>query len=390
MPVHNDAPYIRRCVDSILGQTYDALEILLIDDGSTDGSGNICDEYGLKDDRVRVMHKQNEGTVSARGCGLENARGALVGFVDGDDWIDGNMYGELVEFYFRKGCPDIVSSGLALEYPKSGRQETLMDGAEEGAYGRRDIEQQLVPELIYNHLTGKSSILTSVCSKIIDKAVAQKAMGHMRHTLTLGEDGAYVYFLMGCCGSIAVMHKAFYHYEQHEDSQNYKTGIDSIKKLGELNEAMIVGMGRLGWKDDARIGEQVKYYVGDYLCRVIGRQFGLELNPYTYLFPFARCDRNSRILLYGAGVVGRCYERCLERSGFAKEIIWADRDYEKLRGRGMNVMPVKEALQQNYDYIVIAIDNEAAAKSVLDGFLVQGIAEEKIVWEKPIRLRPYI
>ena len=91
VPVYNVERYIRQCVESILEQTYADLEIILVDDGSTDGSGSICDEYKLKDNRVVVIHKCNGGLSEARNAGLDIARGEYIGFVDSDDYIEPDM-----------------------------------------------------------------------------------------------------------------------------------------------------------------------------------------------------------------------------------------------------------------------------------------------------------
>lgn len=91
IPVYNTAAYLRECVDSVLDQTYQNLEILLIDDGSTDDSGMICDEYACRDSRVVVRHKENRGVVHTRNLGIAMARGEYIMFVDSDDWIDGDM-----------------------------------------------------------------------------------------------------------------------------------------------------------------------------------------------------------------------------------------------------------------------------------------------------------
>ena len=96
IPVYNVKKYLSRCIDSIISQTYHNLEILLIDDGSTDGSAHICDEYASKDNRIRVVHKKNGGVSSARNTGLELAKGDYIGFVDSDDYIHPNMYQVLV------------------------------------------------------------------------------------------------------------------------------------------------------------------------------------------------------------------------------------------------------------------------------------------------------
>lgn len=95
VPVYNVEKYLDKCIQSILGQTYSNLEVLLIDDGSTDSSGAICDKYAAQDSRVRVFHKPNGGVSSARNLGLDNARGEWVGWVDSDDYISADMYEKL-------------------------------------------------------------------------------------------------------------------------------------------------------------------------------------------------------------------------------------------------------------------------------------------------------
>ena len=96
VPVYNVLPYLERCVESLTGQAYDRLEILLIDDGSTDGSGQACDAWAHRDDRVRVIHQKNGGLSAARNTGLAHARGGWIAFVDSDDWVAPQMFCELI------------------------------------------------------------------------------------------------------------------------------------------------------------------------------------------------------------------------------------------------------------------------------------------------------
>ncbi len=92
VPVYNVESYLKKCLDSIINQTYKNLEIILVDDGSTDNSVDICDEYAKRDNRIKVIHKKNGGLSDARNTGIEIATGNYIGFVDSDDWIDENMY----------------------------------------------------------------------------------------------------------------------------------------------------------------------------------------------------------------------------------------------------------------------------------------------------------
>lgn len=104
VPVYNIEQYLPRCLDSILTQTYSDLEILLIDDGSTDSSGSICDQYEQKDSRIRVYHQENCGVAVARNKGLDMAQGEYIGFVDGDDLLDKNMFRVLYENAVKYQC----------------------------------------------------------------------------------------------------------------------------------------------------------------------------------------------------------------------------------------------------------------------------------------------
>lgn len=96
VPVYNILEYLPRCVHSITAQTYTNLELILVDDGSTDGTGELCDELAKEDERIRVLHKENGGSSSARNLGLQHAKGAYIGFIDSDDYIEPDMYERLL------------------------------------------------------------------------------------------------------------------------------------------------------------------------------------------------------------------------------------------------------------------------------------------------------
>ena len=115
VPVYNVEPYLRKCLDSILAQTYRDLEILVVDDGSTDGSGAICDEYTGQDERIKVFHTENRGLSCARNLGLDEAQGEWIGFVDSDDWIEPGMYQTLLQKAEETGA-EIVECGIYREF----------------------------------------------------------------------------------------------------------------------------------------------------------------------------------------------------------------------------------------------------------------------------------
>lgn len=116
VPIYNVAPYLADCVDSIINQTYTNLEIILVDDGSTDGCGAMCDEYAQKDARIRVIHKQNGGQSSARNAGMDIMTGEYVAFVDSDDWLRNDTYSLCMDI-FAHSTVDVVKFGFLQVYP---------------------------------------------------------------------------------------------------------------------------------------------------------------------------------------------------------------------------------------------------------------------------------
>ena len=97
VPIYKVEQYLENCIQSIIKQTYTNLQIILVDDGSPDNCGKICDEYALKDKRIEVVHQSNAGVSEARNIGISKAKGEYIGFVDSDDYIDENMYEEMYE-----------------------------------------------------------------------------------------------------------------------------------------------------------------------------------------------------------------------------------------------------------------------------------------------------
>lgn len=112
VPVYNVEKYLDRCVKSIINQTYSNLEIILVDDGSSDNSPKICDEYAKTDDRIKVIHKENGGVCSARNIGLEHCKGEYVGFVDSDDWLAPTMYENLLPLCSGDGIIATTSASM--------------------------------------------------------------------------------------------------------------------------------------------------------------------------------------------------------------------------------------------------------------------------------------
>lgn len=170
VPCYKVESYLHKCVGSIISQTYSNIEIILVDDGSPDGSGDICDEYARKDTRIKVVHKQNGGLVSARNAGYDIATGDWIMYVDGDDWINTDTCERMMEAVSKYSDVDIVFWKCVVELgDKSIKgkwewpcQETM-----------KLYENEACKELARNTLVYKSGIATAYC-KMIKASFAKK------------------------------------------------------------------------------------------------------------------------------------------------------------------------------------------------------------------------
>lgn len=146
VPVYNVEKYLERCIESILNQSYMNLEIILVDDGSKDKSGEICDKYAKCDNRVKVLHKKNGGLSSARNAGLAVAQGKYVGFVDSDDDIDINMYEKMYRVIANENVDFVMSDYMRV--PDNGKKFLKTLDIQQGRYNKNDIREKIYPELI--------------------------------------------------------------------------------------------------------------------------------------------------------------------------------------------------------------------------------------------------
>ena len=156
VPVYNVRTYLEKCFDSVAGQSWRNLEIILVDDGSTDGSGELCEELAGRDSRVRVIHKKNGGLGSARNAGIDAAKGEILSFVDSDDWIEGGMYDTMTEIMHRENA-QIIACGIK-RVSEAGTVSYYQDNLEERAVYSR--EEALI------ELPKNERLSNSMCNKL--------------------------------------------------------------------------------------------------------------------------------------------------------------------------------------------------------------------------------
>ena len=326
VPVYNAEAYLYKCVKSILNQTYKNLDIILIDDGSSDHSGEICDGLAEKDKRIRVFHTKNHGVVAARNYGVNKAQGNLITFVDSDDWIEPDMYLYMLEVY-DKYEPDMITSGLI--YDGAVNSKTLeCDLIAEGIYDKGQIEREIIPVMMFDQRKRRRAVTSAVWNKIIRKDLWNKASQGINSQITYGEDAAVVYLCLAQAQKAFFINGAWYHYRVNNNSMVHSFNITAFEKIKNFMDYMKDAYEKLGVWNQMEV--QLREYVKHFLYPAIESVYGIKLGETKYLFPYELIKANSRIVIYGAGRVGRAYMKNLIKTNYAKVAAWVDKAYEKI------------------------------------------------------------
>lgn len=221
VPIYNVETYLSRCVDSILNQTITDIEVILVDDGSPDRCGEVCDQYEREDPRIRVIHKENGGLSDARNAGLEIAKGEYIAFVDSDDWLD-LQYLEKLMNYLRETNADICECKVYRTSGESFNHQTV--ATTEEIYDTTHALEELIQNRVFHQ-------------HVWNKLYRRKVIGDVRFPLgKTNEDEFWTYHVFGQAKRAVKISDTLYNYFQRPNSimgKNY-----SLKRLDALEAKM--------------------------------------------------------------------------------------------------------------------------------------------------------
>lgn len=235
IPVYNVADYLTECIESIVVQEYKDYEIILVDDGSTDGSEKLCDELAQKYDAIHVIHKENGGHSSARKAGILNSSGEYIFFVDSDDYIEANLLKNIsdkINLY----NPDVIAFDFARVDESGNYIDKIENKADEGLYSGEKLTE-IKDKLLYdrtNKNLNTGSIIFSIWSKIFKKSCVLKHLLAVPNEIKLGEDMAVVMSTLCTCKTLYVYRYAGYYYRQRSTSIVHTFDKDELKKSRTL------------------------------------------------------------------------------------------------------------------------------------------------------------
>lgn len=376
VPIYNAKNYLKKCIESIIKQTYKNLEIILVNDGSTDGSKEICDEYEKLDRRIQVVHQENKGLLETRYIGTERAKGDYITFVDADDWIDPNMYKTLMQI-LENSLAEMVSCGM-YRYWDENTIDCSYSFLEERTYTKEYIENCIIPVMLWDECRGGQGLDPSLCSKIYKKELIRKYLKQVQGLgIYLGEDTAVMYPMMLEINTLVILHSCYYYHRQRKKGEvapyiseklyfeKLFTLFTYLKQEFETSEYASLLLKQLEYFYMRFIQLRRGYYVQ-------------TLETRRYLFPYEEIPAGSRVILYGAGEVGNAYKVQNDKYHFCNIVLWVDK-----RG-GMFSQDIistpKKILEYEYDYIIIAVYMPELAEKIREELIQMDIRQEKIIW----------
>lgn len=373
VPIYRVEPYLAQCIQSICDQTYKDLEIILVDDGSDDRCPHICDMYATIDTRIKVIHKKNGGPDSARKEGMLLASGKYIGYVDGDDWIEPEMYEELLKFA-QTNDVDVVESGVIDTWGDHTKERVAY--LDEGCYKDEMFIKNIESKLLYTGTFFSHGISPYMWSKLFLRDKIFKYQMIEGKTNELHDDIMVSLPCIAETRKLYISHNCYYHYRVRENSMKRKyrkNGVHDLFCCYPEFYKRFEGT-RLCCKDD----KQIQYYIMYWLLFKVPHAFD-DTDTGFFLEQFGRIRISDKIVLYGAGAAGIHLEKYIRSIKGSNIVCWADKNYKELQNIS-DIKAPKELVGKDYDHVIISILREEAVNSARKDLMSLGIAMEKIIW----------
>ncbi len=371
VPIYNAGKYLQMCLSSIMNQTYQNFEAILVDDGSTDDSGYICDQFARQDGRLHVIHKRNEGVVCARNAGLTASRGDYIAFVDADDWIDADFL-ETGVWQMEHEKADIVITGCIRENGIC--PEIVQNKISPGIYDVLGLSNDVYPRMLHYEAFYEFGILPYMWNKFYRKQLLDLCCEDIDARIYDGEDVAVVYPYLLNVQKAVITGDAKYHYRIHGESVTANRRVDYYENTARLYLYLAAKFQKTAYCKCMM--PQLDRYMRMMIWQ--GNPSGF-VESTKFMFPFGTIPQGGSIILYGAGYVGRIFHHQVILSGYCTIAAWVDKGYQREELRQMGVVGMDALHTQQYDYVVLAVSNAEVAAEITNQLISCGVNREKII-----------
>lgn len=372
VPVFNAEKYIEECLRSVLAQTYKDYEAVIVDDGSTDASGAICDKFAQQDQRFQVIHKKNEGLICARKTGVTAAKGDYIAFVDADDWMDPDCLETNIERMEQESA-DVIVAGCVKE--AGTHSEIIKNNIYGGVYDASELVHEVYPVMLHHHGFYEFGILPYIWNKLYKKKLLEACYEDIDTRIYDGEDVAVVYPYLLAAKRVVITQDAKYHYRIHGGSMTAKKKNDYYENAARLYLYLAAKFQKT---DHCQLMmPQLDHYMRMMIWQ--GNP-GAFIESLGVIFPFQEVPKGARIILYGAGYAGRAFHHQICLSGYCDIAAWVDQAYEEKELNKMGVVGLEALQTETYDYVVLAVRTSDLAADITTRLLSYGVGREKIIF----------
>lgn len=374
VPIYNIIEYIEKCIKSIIEQSYSNLEIILVDDGSTDGSSIICDEYSKIDSRIVVIHKRNEGVTSARKEGVSCAQGDYIICVDGDDWIEKNRIYNAVKQIENEKVDMLYLAGHYKDYKESSR--LIQENVCEKSYYGNEIIDKFVHLLQNPEKCFERKIRSVLWSWVIKRELFQEKIKLLDNQITVSEDALCIWFCILSAYSLRICVENGYHYVQRYNSLSYTAREKKNLSLEILAKQLDICIENQ--KD--KFADKVKACINVlYIMEIMLTDYSLlyKINN-QFLFPYSQVKKGSKIVVYGAGKFGKQLLNAIYKKNDYEVVLWTDQSIDRCNVEGYTISATQRIKEVDFDYVVIAVAYEKDAMEIENKLIFLGVPRNKI------------
>jgi len=374
VPIYNVKNYLTKCIESIIHQTYQNLEIILVDDGSTDGSSQICDAYAEKDSRIVVIHKVNEGSVvGARKAGALTATGEYVINVDGDDWISSSRIENMVSKGVATGADMVYLNGRYIQW---GDNYSLEEpNIEEGYYSADEI----CPYLQDTDVCFIRRIFPLMGCWGIKRDLHEKIQMMIDNRIFTTSDQVFFWLCLLEAKSVYVMKETGYYYVMRESSITHSPGKRRLQSISLVYRSIKKALDQ--HHCDKHMYRRLLFMITRMLLETDYDVF------YSYsdefLYPYSSIKKGSRIIVYGAGLTGIRLMESITRDNKYPVSAWIDKNVRDKEIGGFSPYEPEHIHEVEYDYIAIAIQDAVVSQRVKTFLIDMNIDESKIACMNP-------
>lgn len=376
VPIFGVEKYLEQCIISLLSQTYSEFEIILVNDGSTDNCPSICDNYSLIDNRIKVVHKENGGLVSARKAGLKVASGKYIGFVDGDDWVEPRMYEDLMNHALKTNA-DIIIAGHKEEI-NGEVVEILKNALPCGYYDKEKIIERIYPFMLCTGEFSQFGIFSYLWNKIFKKDVIFDSQMSIDDRIFMAEDAACTYPALLNSNSLYITDSNHYHYRQHLNSMVKTREVDQL----ELERYNLLYTHLYNSFIATPFADVLLKQLDSFLLSLLTVRSTIKFNNrdgINELFAFKEISEFSNIIVCGAGTFGQHLVRRLRNNQNFNLVLWVDQLHELFVDSSFSVKSYDDIMKNDFDYILVAFINQIHAERVKSDLLRLGIESERIL-----------